>query len=260
MGYMTMDIANCNVINSDIRKNLLITGASSGIGNAMLDYFVSLDYTVIAVSKNRNKLESVTSKYGEKVKAIACDLSDLREIRNIFDFVRKEDILLDGIIHCAGVTYNSPLKTIDIEDMESQFRLNTESLVEICRYASSKKYTRDASSIVAISSTASYTGSKGLAVYAATKASVNSLVKTFSHELIARGIRINAIAPSMVDTPMYEQSKEEIPNLEESLKVSQPLGIINPKYLAYLAEFLISEKAKFITGAIIPVGAGNTIW
>lgn len=121
---------------------------------------------------------------------------------------------------------------------------------------SSKRYANDGASIIAISSTSSLCGQKGGSIYAASKAAVNSFVKSASMELISREIRINAIAPAMVETPMYYRTAKLIPEIIEDTQRTQPLGVIQPESVADLAEFLMTEKSKYITGMVIPINAG----
>ena len=135
--------------------------------------------------------------------------------------------------------------------------INVEALAQILKFASSKRFTNDGCSIVAMSSSASLCGDKGLSVYSASKAAVNILVKSAAIELTCRNIRVNAIAPAMVRTEMYYRTIEEIPSMEYVVKANQPFGVIEPEYIAHLADFLTSEKSKYITGETIVVGAGH---
>lgn len=183
-------------------------------------------------------------------------MAKLENVQAVFDFCRQNGWKVDGIAHCAGITLNVPLRVNNIDDTKRLFCINVEALAEICRIAASRRYVNDNASIVAMSSTASLDGGKGIAVYSASKAAVNVLVKAAARELIGRKIRVNAIAPAMVRTHMYEETIRELPDIEESLKWSQPLGLIEPENIAELASYLMSEKARYITGATIVVNGG----
>lgn len=238
-------------------KNILITGASSGIGCAMARYFHASGATVIMVARRKEVLRGLAAELGDRALVCAEDLSVLENVQKIFIFCKEQEIRLDGIIHCAGITANMPLRVNDIARMEQIMHVNVEALAQICKFASSKRYTNDGAGIVAMSSSASWYGDRGLAIYSASKAAVNLLVKSAARELSPRKIRINAIAPAMVRTEMYYETLKEIPQIEHVISASQPLGLIEPEYLAYLAGFLISEQSKFTTGTIITVGAGQ---
>lgn len=238
-------------------KNILITGASSGIGRAMARHFHECGATVIMVARRKEVLAALASELGERAIFLAEDLSVLENVQNVFLFCKESGLKIDGIVHCAGVTASMPLRANDIARMEEIMHVNVEAFAQICKFASSKRYTNDGAGIVAMSSSASLCGDKGISIYSASKAAVNLLVKSAAMELSSRKIRVNAIAPAMVRTEMYYETLKEIPNMESVVAGNQPFGVIEPEYLAYLAEFLLSEKAKFITGAIITVGAGH---
>lgn len=238
-------------------KNILVTGASAGIGLAIVRHLHACGANIIIVARTKEKLENLALELGERVLVCPADLSVLDNVQRVFEFCKG--IKLDGIIHCAGVTASVPLRVNDIDRMEQIMRINVEALAQICKFASSKRYVNDGAAIIALSSTASFCGDKGLAIYSASKAAVNTLVKSAARELSPRNIRINAIAPAMVRTEMYYETIREIPAMKGVVDAYQPLGLIEPEYLGYLAEFLLSEKSKYITGSVIVVGAGNIV-
>ena len=236
--------------------NIMVTGATSGIGEAMVNLFVSRGAKVVAVGRNREKLDAINLKFGDYVSTFQLDLKEMNAIKLVFDSCKSDGVMFDGIVHCAGITLNCPLRVNNCIQTEEMLRVNFGVLADICCIASSKRYVNEGASIVAMSSTASLCAAKGTATYAASKAAVNSLVKTAAVELVPRRIRINAIAPSMVNTPMYERTIEEIPNMLNVVNSQQPLGLIEPESISKIAAWLMSDEARYITGAIIPVGAG----
>lgn len=238
-------------------KNVLITGASSGIGKAMAEHLSSQGANVVLVARRKEQLEKVADKIGPNAFIYPCDLENTETIEDIFSFIKSLGLKLDGIVHCAGLTASIPLKVNNIAIMDSIMKINVEAFAQLCKFASSKRYTNDGCTIIGMSSTASLCGDKGLAIYSASKAAVNVLVKSAALELAPRKIRVVAIAPVMVRTEMYYNTIKEIPAMEGIVAANQPLGLIEPEYLAYLAEFLMTDKAKYITGTVIVVGAGH---
>lgn len=247
------------MIQSDIRdKNILITGASSGIGAAISEYLSELGYSVVLVARDKNKLEHVKARLCGKSIIIPFDLADLENIENIFLNCRESEIKLDGLVHCAGVNNDIPIQANNIEIMKEVTTINYYSFVELGKYFFKKKYSNDSASIVAISSSASISCTKGMCTYAASKAALNAAVKVMSKEYLKRKQRVNAILPTFVDTPMAARMDTILGDLEQKI-ANQPLGLIEPKQIAYLAEFLLSDKSSYITGACIPVSAGASI-
>ena len=240
-------------------KIILVTGATSGIGNSIVRLFHERGAVLVAVGRSQEKLQALASDLGERTWTYAADLVELENIRKLFDFCRENSLKLDGIVHCAGVTLNCPLRANDITETEQLMRINVEALMELCHFASSRRYVNKGASIVALSSMASLCGVRGLAAYSASKAAVNSLVKSAALELSPWQIRVNAIAPAMVRTQMYYDTIAQIPDMEASVQANQPFGLIEPESIAEIADFLMSDKAKYITGSILVVSAGNVI-
>lgn len=241
-----------------MKKAVLITGASSGIGAAVSEYLSEQGYFVVLVARNKDRLSIVQEKLCGESLSISYDLSNLENIENIFSRCREIGIKLDGLVHCAGINNDIPIRASDIEVMKEVTTVNYYSFVELGKYFSKKKYSNDNASVVAISSSASISCSKGMCTYAASKAALNAAVKVMSKEYVKRKQRANAILPTFVDTPMAARMDKTLGDLEQKI-ANQPLGLIKPKQIAYLAEFLLSDKASYITGACIPVSAGASV-
>lgn len=234
-------------------KTILVTGATSGIGYATTEILLQSGYYVVMVARNKEKLEEIHGKYIEYTTYFACDLSQLENIELIFQFCADKNIKLDGFVHCAGAVFNTPVKTCSMEKMEYLFKLNCMAFVELAKNFYKKKYSHDGAAIVAVSSMAAKTNVAGQCAYSASKAALNSAIETISKEFIRRKMRVNAIMPHIVNTEVTQRGLDYMGQIDESI---MPLGIIEPEYIGYLVEFLLSEKAKFITGSLIPVTAG----
>ncbi|MCM1232271.1 MAG: SDR family oxidoreductase [Ruminococcus flavefaciens] len=235
-------------------KNILITGASQGIGAKTAEYLSSQGATVILVARNEEKLKQVQKSLVRKSYIFPYNLNDLPHIKNIFDYCADQNIKLHGMVHCAGVNRDVPIRNNDIDLMQETLTVNYMSFTELAKYYIRKKYSGNNSSVVAISSHATNIIAAGMSTYTSSKAALEATIKVMAKEILKRGIRVNAIAPACVDTEMVANA----PFISEtSVSVSQPLGMIEPICISYLVDFLLSEKAKYITGAVIPVSAGN---
>lgn len=239
-------------------KNILITGASSGIGAAISEYLSELGYFVILVARDIKKLNDVKARLCSESIVIPYDLIDLKNIESIYTKCKENKIKLDGLVHCAGINNDIPIRANDIEIMEKVTAINFFSFVELGKYFSKRKYSNDKASVVAISSSASISCGKGMCTYASSKAALNAAVKVMSKECLKRKQRVNAVLPTFVDTPMAARMDETLGDLEQKI-ANQPLGLIEPRQIAYLVEFLLSGKSSYITGACIPVSAGAAL-
>ena len=238
-------------------KNILVTGASSGIGAAVSQYLDSEGYRIIMAARNRDKMHDMADHMKNAPLIIPADLSEEDQIRNIFDTCKASDIRLNGLVHCAGIGKSMPVKGIRInEDIHEQMKVNAYSFALMGRFFSSKRYCDDHCSLIAISSMASESCINGHCGYASSKAAVNAMVKVMAKEFARRKFRVNAILPTYVDTPLLKGDMESAFGLDKKIEQIQPLGIIQPEAIAWLAEFLISDKGKYITGALIPVTGG----
>lgn len=237
-------------------KTILVTGATSGIGQAIARRFHALGATLVLAARNREKLEAMVEECSGNAYAVSADFTQLDAMKSVFDFCRERKLLLDGAVHSAGITLNRPLKVNDPQQTEQLFRINFGAFMEICHYAASKRYVREGASIIVMSSTSVYGRTKGLAAYSASKAAVETAVKVASAELVGRKIRVNAIRPADVETPMHYAAIAEAPEIVERMPYTQPLGLIKPEKIADMAEYLLSDKACYITGSILTIGAG----
>lgn len=238
-----------------MEKNILVTGASSGIGAAVSKYLSEQGYCVVLVARNENKLKKIQGEIPGDSLIVPYDFSDLENIENIFDNCRNSELKLDGLVHCAGINNDIPIRANDVEVMQEVTTVNYFSFVELGKHFNKKKYSNDKASIVAISSSASISCGKGMCTYAASKAALNASVKVMGKEFLKRKQRVNAVLPTFVDTPMATRMNESLGDLEKKV-AGQPLGLIEPEQVAYLVEFLLSDKSSYITGACIPVSAG----
>lgn len=236
-------------------KWILVTGASSGIGAVVSKYLSAQGYGVVLVARNSARLTEVSQSLLDKNFYIPFDLSDLENVEKIFAECKGWGIRLDGMVHCAGINNDIPIRANDIRVLRDVTTVNYFSFVELGKYFCKKKYSTDGASIVAISSSAAETCEKGMCSYSASKAALNTAVKVMGKEFLKRRQRVNAIMPSFVDTPMAARMDEVFVDFKSRL-AAQPLGLIDPMQIAYLVEFLLSDKSIYMTGACIPVSGG----
>lgn len=231
-------------------RYVLVTGASSGIGEATVRHLDSEGYRIVLLARRMEKMLETASHLSHESHCISYDLQDLEHIEQIFLQLRDKGIKLYGLVHCAGINRDMPVKTNDLSDMVQVMNVNLLSFVELAKYFYKKKYSEDGGAIVAMSSTAVLGCDKGMCTYSASKAGLDASVRVMSKEFAHRGIRVNSIQLNYVDTQMAR----ETPNYEAKF-AAQPLGVIAPEYVAYLTAFLLSEKARYISGSNVKMSS-----
>lgn len=232
-------------------QTILITGASSGIGAETAKYLSEQGYTLVLTARSEDRLNTIAQSLSSPCHIFPYDLNDLDHIETIFEYCKEQNLKLDGMVHCAGITIGLPVRSISYDELESVMRINYYAFVELAKSFSKRAYSNNNGSIVAMSSISAYTCWSGTGCYSGTKAAMNAMVRVMSREFSNRSIRVNAIAPAVVETPMGDSVKEF-----KVIDESQPMGGIEPRQISYMIEYLLSEKAKYISGAIIPISAG----
>ncbi|MCX6158482.1 MAG: SDR family NAD(P)-dependent oxidoreductase [Ignavibacteriae bacterium] len=235
-------------------KNLLITGATSGIGESVAILAKKDNYNLTLLGRDFSK--GITKSDLLKSESLVnYDLNDIENLKVIVDLVP----VLDGIVFSAGVNKYVPFKYITKKLITELFTINFTSQVLLLKELLKKGKINNNSSIVFISSISSIIGSPGISIYSATKSALIGLVKTLAIEMAVNKIRVNAVSPGMVLTPMTEKTQNTLSKelIDEDMK-KYPLGYGLPEDVANLVIFLLSTKSKWITGTNIVVDGGFT--
>lgn len=242
-------------------KTILITGASSGIGKATAIECSKMGATLIITGRNSERLQQtydfLDQSNGQQHKQIVADLSTDDGI----DYLMSHIVNLDGVALCAGIVDSVPFKFCTRDKFDKIFNTNFFSPIELIRVLFKKKMLNKSASVCVISSIGGlYKHAPGNAMYGASKAALSSIVKYCAKEFVSRKIRLNAICPGMVHTPMTQKigpiSKEQ---LEEDEK-KYPLGRYGvPEDIAYATVYLLSDASAWLTGQNIIIDGGLTI-
>ena len=237
-------------------KNVLVVGASSGMGKSIAQYLNSLGANIFLVGRNEERLQGVKELLkGSANDYLTYDLEDVENIGTIFSTTQKKGYKFDAFVFSAGIDCGMPIKVNNVQKDREMLNINTVSFLELVKYITKKKNCTENLSIVAISSIVTRILNPGSAIYASSKASLDTIVKVAAKEFVQRKIRVNCISPALTDTPLITSRKESGGIYADNGIHLQKLGYIEPMQIAYLTEFLLSEKAKYITAANIEVNA-----
>lgn len=242
-------------------KNILIVGASSGIGAKTASELACKGANVILVARREEKLSELCKAIGNNSCYYVADISNISCIDNLVKQVISENGKLDGFVYAAGITDDVPLKFLDYDRILKTFNTNYFAFVEFMRQISQKTNYNVGMRVVAISSISSIRGEKAHTSYCASKAAIDATVRCLSKELYAKGIVLNTVQPGMIRTDMYEEFLIKMGSdgsANESLNKCQYAGIGETDDVANAIIFLLSNKSRFITGISIPVDGGST--
>lgn len=238
-------------------KHIIVTGASSGIGRQTCIQASKLGAKISLVARNEERLtETASLLEGNGHRIYSYDLNEIDGIDALIRQIVEENGAIDGLVHCAGLGINRPIKLIKPEFLHSILSGHLYAFVELIRACSAKKRTNEYASYVGISSVAAFHGNKTQGAYSAAKAAMNAVVHPFAKELAPKKIRVNTIAFGMVDTNMYQGFLESGGNNEELLQ-SQYLNIIPREYAANAICFLLSDMSRYMTGGTMCYDAGD---
>lgn len=242
-------------------KNILVTGASSGIGLATIRRLGIEGATVIAVSRTSDKLESATAGMTHVRARYAVDLSDETDVRKFAEELRGVSTTVSGLVHAAGIHALRPLKLLGADDLLRMYQSHVVSSVALCRHLLGTRVLGGAGvSAVFLSSAAALRGGSGTVAYSAAKAALLAAVRSMAVELAPRGIRLNAISPGVVQTPQSAEFLATLlPEQRTALEAQHLLGLGQPEDIAAAACFLLSDDARWITGTNLVVDGGLTL-
>jgi 3-oxoacyl-[acyl-carrier protein] reductase len=242
-------------------RNVIVTGASRGLGLAIAKALGVSGYRVLAVARSQTEelqaLSAAVTQAGHG--AVQFHPFDLLETGAMAQFVsrlRQEVGPLYGLVNNAGLGTAGVLAMMRDEQIESLIRLNTLSPILLTRHVVRSMMSGRAGRIVNISSIVATTGYQGLSVYSATKAALIGFTRSLAREVGQFGVTVNAVAPGFVDTEMTRELDAK--QREQIVRRSALRRLPEPADVAAAVEFLLSDQARNITGTTVTVDAGNT--
>jgi 3-oxoacyl-[acyl-carrier protein] reductase len=242
-------------------KVAIVTGAGSGMGEAIAHTYVREGAKVAVLDVNEQAANKVASAIGANALAVACDVTNKADIARAVEMTEKKFGVTDILVNNAGVAHvNKPLMEIDEREYDRVFDVNVKGLFMFIQAVVPAMRTKGGGVIVNIGSTAGLRPRPGLSAYNATKGAVHNLTKTLAVELASDKIRVCAIAPVATDTPLLPTFLGPAPGQREKFIATVPLGrLATSQDIADAALFLASQEAKFLTGNIMEVDGGRCV-
>lgn len=241
-------------------RNVIVTGGSRGIGLGIARK-LSEGYCVIAIA--RRQTSQLTSAMRESdsgntgsLHFVPFDLAHIEDISTLVRTVRKDFGPIYGLVNNAAISFEGVLSLMHDSQIEQLVRVNTVSPMVLTKYVVRSMMIDGAGRIVNVASIIGFTGYHGLAVYGASKAAMIGFTRSLAREVGRMGVNVNSVAPGFIDTEMTQGLSEDQRGKIVRRSALGRLAQIDD--VANAVEFLLSDKAKNITGTVITVDAGNT--
>ena len=234
-------------------KKVLITGATGGIGNSLVEKFYKLESSIIATGTNEEKLNNLQKKF-PNVKVKKFKLDDHGKIENFIEEANKDLGGLDILINNAGITLDNLSIRLTEENWKKVLDINLTSTFLMCKFAIKKMLKQKFGRIINITSIVGHTGNLGQANYAASKAGIIAFSKSLAIEYAKKNINVNCVSPGFIKTDMTDKINEEF---KKSLISKIPSGDLGSgEDVSNCVAFLASEMANYINGETIHVNGG----
>ena len=236
------------------KKNIIVTGATGGIGNSIVKKLSEAGANIIATGTKVNKLEEIKKKFSN-LRILPFDISQNDKVENFIEQASKElGGNLDCIINNAGITNDNLAIRMTLEEWKKVIDLNLTSTFLMCKYAIKKMLKNKKGKIVNITSVVGHTGNLGQSNYTASKAGLIGMSKSLALEYAKKNININCISPGFIKTAMTDKIDEKFKEIIVSKIPSARLG--EPDDIANAVLFLASNDADYINGETLHVNGG----
>ena len=234
-------------------KNIIVTGASGGIGNSIVEKLYEYRANILATGTKIEKLEELKGKFN-KIKILKFDISQSDKIEEFIENASKELGGLDCVVNNAGITQDNLAIRMNINEWQKVIDINLTSTFLVSKFAIKKMLKNRKGKIINITSVVGHTGNLGQVNYSASKAGIVALSKSLALEYAKKNININCISPGFIETKMTDKIDEKFKDIIISKIPSARLG--KPEDIANAVAFLASNQSDYINGETIHVNGG----
>ena len=235
-------------------KNIIITGASGGIGSSIVEKLYENEANILATGTRAEKLQKLKEKYKD-IKTLKFDISQHEKIEEFINNATEElGGSLDCIINNAGITKDNLTIRMNLEEWSKVIDINLTSTFLMCKYSIKKMLKNKSGKIINITSVVGHTGNVGQANYTASKAGIVAMSKSLAIEYAKKNINVNCISPGFISTAMTDQIDEKHKETIIAKIPSNRLG--KPEDIANAVAFLSSDQSDYINGETLHVNGG----
>jgi NAD(P)-dependent dehydrogenase (short-subunit alcohol dehydrogenase family) len=241
-------------------KVAIVTGGGSGLGMGIAQKFCEAGIKTIIVGRTLEKLQVAQKELGENCYVKTCDLSDLKTIPAFVQNIVSEFGRIDILVNNAGINQKKDFTEVTDEEFQNVITTNLCSVFAMSREVVKQMLVQQSGSVINISSMAAQYGLPRVIAYSASKTAIDGFTRAMAVELSPKGIRVNAIAPGFIYTPMTDTALNSDPERKAKVFARTPMGRMGtPDEIGDAALFLATNASKFITGVVLPVDGGNSI-
>jgi 3-oxoacyl-[acyl-carrier protein] reductase len=245
-------------VNNLAEKHILITGASSGIGRDAAILLSQLGAKLTIVGRNSERLSETLQLLTSPTQhmAVALDLNS-GNLEESLSASNSQMGKYTGLVHAAGIHAFTPLHPLNMNKVEQLIQTNITTTFKLLKFVLKKQNVESGASLVLLSSVVGFVGQPSVSAYAASKGAILALVKSAAVELARQNIRVNAIAPGVVQTEMTQNLIDSMTDEQfQKIKDMHPLGLGNARDISNAIAFLLSDSSRWITGTTLVVDGG----
>jgi NAD(P)-dependent dehydrogenase (short-subunit alcohol dehydrogenase family) len=242
------------------QKVAIVTGGSSGLGNAIARKFVQNNVFTVIVGTNEEKAKAACAELGDNAAYEVCDLGQLSLLPGLVEQIVKKYGRIDILVNNAGIHIKKPMLEFTDDDFQKVVLINETSVFCMSREVARIMIGQKSGSIINISSMATKYGLPMVIAYTAAKSAVEGMTRGMASELSPFGIRVNCIAPGFIKTNMSSKALDNDPERKRKVLSRTPMGKLGvPEDVAKTAWFFASDESDYITGTVLCVDGGHAI-
>lgn len=239
-------------------KYALITGGGTGLGLGMAKAFIEAGAHVIITGRREDKLREACATLGDHASYMVNDVADLASIPGLVQEVEAKSAI-DILVNNAGINLKKHTLEVTDEEFARIIQTNLAGVFSLTREVARNMVARKSGCIIMITSMAAMYGLSLVSPYAASKSAILGMTRVLASDLSPHGVRVNAIAPGYIESPMHHKALDADPERKKKIMGRTPMGTLGqPEDIGHAAVYLASSAAKYVTGINLPVDGGNS--